>query len=347
MIGRGLRRASHDALVFWAIGAVVLGAVVVVRVAADVLLLTFAGLLFGNALRGAAERLSRWTGHGIAPSLVVCIVLMLALGTGVVLWIAPAVGDQAGQLQSQLAAAVTRLHDSLSRTQLGHALAPAASGDYMRQATDWLAKHAAFAGSFLLGVGGAVGAVLFVLFVALYFAFSPGIYRRGVLALVPPAHRARAAQLLDALATTLRRWLWAQLITMAALAVASIVGLALLGIPLALALGLLAGVLLFVPYLGSIAAAIPALLIALTVSPMHVVYVVVLYIGIHLAEGYLLTPLLQRRAVDTPALLVLGSQLIAGALWGVLGFMFATPLVASLLVAIRMLYVEHDPPPPT
>ncbi|HEX3762274.1 MAG TPA: AI-2E family transporter, partial [Kofleriaceae bacterium] len=269
-----LRLASREALVFWVVGALVLGAVVVLRVAADVLLLTFAGLLFGNALRGAAEQVSRRTGLGMAPSLIVCIVLLLALGAGVVLWIAPAVGEQADQLQNQLAAALTSLQDSLRRTQLGHALVPATSGDYMRQATDWLAKHAAFAGSFLLGVGGVLGAVLFVLFVTLYFAFSPGIYRRGALALVPPAYRPRTAQLLDALSTTLRRWVWAQLITMTALAIASIVGLKLLGIPLALALGLLAGLLLFVPYLGSIVSAIPALLIALTVGPMHVIYVV-------------------------------------------------------------------------
>ena len=192
----------------------------------------------------------------------------------------------------------------------------------------------------MLGVAGVLGAVVYVLFVTLYFAFSPAIYRRGVVALVPPGRRARAEQLIETLASTLRRWLGAQLITMAALGVASGIGLRLLGIPLAFALGLLAGLLLFVPYLGSIASAIPALLIALTVGPMHVLYVALLYVGIHLAESYLLSPLLQRRAVDAPALLVLGAQLIAGALWGILGLMFATPIVATALVVVRMLYVE-------
>jgi predicted PurR-regulated permease PerM len=182
--------------------------------------------------------------------------------------------------------------------------------------------------------------VVYVLFVSLYFAFSPDVYRRGVLALVPPARRPRAEQVIGALAAALRRWIGAQLITMTALGIASGIGLRLLGIPLAFALGLLAGLLLFVPYLGSILSAIPALLIALTVSPMHMLYVALLYVGIHLAEGYLLSPLLQRRAVDTPALLVLGSQLIAGALWGILGLMFATPIVATVLVVVRMLYVE-------
>lgn len=332
--------APREALVFWVVGALVLGVVVVLHVAADVLLLTFAGLLLGNALRGAAEWLSRRTRFGVGKSLVLCILVLLALGAGAVMWIVPLVADQAGQLQSQLGAAVSDVEAWLGRTHIVHALSAAAPGGLERQATGWLAQHASFAGNVVLGVVGVLGAVVYVLFVTLYFAFSPAIYRRGVLALVPPARRPRAEQVIDALAAALRRWLGAQLITMTALGIASGIGLSLLGIPLAFALGLLAGVLLFVPYLGSIASAIPALLIALTVSPMHVLYVALLYVGIHLAEGYLLSPLLQRRAVDTPALLVLGSQLIAGALWGILGLMFATPIVATVLVVVRMLYVE-------
>lgn len=335
-----LHLAPREALVFWVVGALVLGIVVVLHVAADVLLLTFAGLLLGNALLGAGEWLSRRARFGIGPSLVVCILLLLALGAGAVMWIVPLIADQAGQLESQLGAAVTDVETWLRGTQLIHAVSAAAPGGLGRQATGWLAQHASFAGSFVLGVVGVLGAVVYVLFVTLYFAFSPAIYRRGVLALVPPVRRLRAGQVIDALATTLRRWLGAQLITMVALGIASGIGLSLLGIPLAFALGLLAGLLLFVPYLGSIASAIPALLIAVTVSPMHVLYVMLLYVGIHLAEGYLLSPLLQRRAVDTPALLVLGSQLIAGALWGILGLMFATPIVATVMVVVRMLYVE-------
>jgi predicted PurR-regulated permease PerM len=334
------RWPPRDALVFWTVGALVFGVAIVLHVAADVLLLTFAGLLLGNALRGAAEWLARRTGFAIGPSLVVCLVLALAAGAGAVLWVAPLVADQAGQLERQLDTAVSDVEAWLRTTQLIHALSAAAPGGLARQATGWLASHAAFAGNFVLGVIGVLGAVVYVLFVTLYFAFSPAIYRRGVLALVPPVRRARAGQVIAALATTLRRWLGAQLITMIALAIASMIGLWLLGIPLALALGLLAGLLLFVPYLGSIASAIPALLIALTVSPMHVLYVGLLYVGIHLAEGYLLSPVLQRRAVDAPALLVLGSQLIAGALWGILGLMFATPIVATVMVVVRMLYVE-------
>lgn len=335
-----LRLAPREALVFWAVGALMLGVVIVLHVAADVLLLTFAGLLFGNGLRGAAEWLSRRTRFGIGRSLVVCILVLLALGAGAVMWIVPVVSDQAGQLESQLRAAVSDVEAWLGRTRIAHTLSTAAPGGLEHQATGWLAHHAAFAGSFLLGAVGAVAAVVFVVFVTLYFAFSPAIYRRGVLALVPPAHRPRAEQVLDALATTLRRWLAAQLISMTTLGIASMIGLWLLGVPLALALGLLSGLLLFVPYLGAIASAVPALLIALTVSPMHMLYVALLYLGIHHAEGYLVTPLLQRRAVHTPALLVLGSQLIAGALWGILGLMLATPFVATLLVVVRMLYVE-------
>ena len=194
-----------------------------------------------------------------------------------------------------------------------------------------------------------MGALIYLLFVAIYYAFSPSTYRRGVIALVPVARRARANAILDQLGTTLRRWVWARMVSMTALGVASSVGLALLGIPLAMTLGLLAGTLLFVPYLGALAAGIPALLIAATVGPYHVLWVLLLYIAIHAADGYLIDPALQRHAVRLPPILVLASQLLFGALWGVIGFTFATPLVGSLVVLVRMIYVEDvlhasDPP---
>lgn len=320
---------------FWAIGVLAVGILVVVHVAAELLLLTFAGLLFGTALRGAAEWCSRHAKIGIRTSLVVCIGMLVALGTSAMLWIVPHATQQAGQLWSDLARSVADLEARLAATQVGRALSPG-SGEIAA----WVEHHAAFTGNFLIGIVGALGAVIYVIFVALYFAASPRTYRCGVLALVPPSHGVRAGQVLDQLGRVLQRWLWARLISMTALGITSAIGLWLLGIPLALSLGLLAGALLFVPYLGSIASAIPALLIAITVDPMHVLYVGLLYIGIHLADGYLLSPPLQRRAVDVPPLLLLASQLAAGALWGILGFTFATPLVASLMIAVRMLYVE-------
>jgi predicted PurR-regulated permease PerM len=309
-----LRATSREALVFWAVGAVVAGVLLVLHVAAQVLLLTFAGLLLGTTLRGAAEWLAAHARLKIGWSLALCVMVLLALIGIAMLWIVPQVDRQAAELWQKLLQAGTDIQEQVRRTAIGRQV---------------------LVQSFQVGAGA------YLLFVALYFAVSPRTYRGGVLALVPHIHVERAGQILDALGSALRRWLYARLISMTVLGIGSSIGLWLLGIPLALTLGLLAGGLLFVPYLGSITAAIPALLIALTMGPMHVVYVALLYIGIHLADGYLLDPALQRRAVRLPPLVVLAGQLVFGELWGILGFALATPLVACLLVLVRMLYVEN------
>jgi predicted PurR-regulated permease PerM len=331
-----LRATSREALVFWAVGAVVAGVLLVLHVAAQVLLLTFAGLLLGTTLRGAAEWLAAHARLKIGWSLALCVIVLLALIGIAMLWIVPQVDRQAAELWQKLLQAGTDIQEQVRRTAIGRQVLVQSF-----QVGAWLAGHAGLAANILIATLGVLGAGAYLLFVALYFAVSPRTYRGGVLALVPHIHVERAGQILDALGSALRRWLYARLISMTVLGIGSSIGLWLLGIPLALTLGLLAGGLLFVPYLGSITAAIPALLIALTVGPMHVVYVALLYIGIHLADGYLLDPALQRRAVRLPPLVVLAGQLVFGELWGILGFALATPLVACLLVLVRMLYVEN------
>lgn len=118
------------------------------------------------------------------------------------------------------------------------------------------------------------------------------------------------------------------------------VGLSALGIPLALALGVLSGLLTFVEYLGAIVSFIPAALLALTKEPVDVLWVGLVYLGAHVVEGYFLTPLLTRSMVRLPPAFTLSAQLFMGALYGVVGLTFATPTAIIVMVALRMLYVE-------
>jgi len=127
---------------------------------------------------------------------------------------------------------------------------------------------------------------------------------------------------------------------MAATGVLTGLGLWLLGIPLALTLALLAAVLTFVPYVGAIVSAIPALLLGLVHSPTMVLYVAILYVIVQLVEGYLLTPLIQQETVALPPALTIASLVLFGALFGPLGLMLGTPLAAVGLVLVRMAYVE-------
>jgi predicted PurR-regulated permease PerM len=139
--------------------------------------------------------------------------------------------------------------------------------------------------------------------------------------------------------TTLTRWVVGQLCLMLLVGILSLIGLHLLGVDHAWALGVLAGVLTFVPFLGPLVAAAVAVLVALATSPLLALYVALLYVGIQSLEG-LLEPLVQQRAVYLPPVLLISAQLAFGVLFGALGVILATPLAAASMVAVRMLYIE-------
>ena len=156
-----------------------------------------------------------------------------------------------------------------------------------------------------------VGAIIVIVFLGLYFAAEAGLYCHGLLRLVAPGRRARAAQILGATADTLWRWMLGRLFAMAVLGSLVTLGLWIIGVPLPIALGLLAAIFTFVPYLGAFASAVPSVLIAGAVRLDLALYVVVLYLAIHLVEGYVLIPLVQRRVVRLPPALILSAQIPA------------------------------------
>ena len=141
-------------------------------------------------------------------------------------------------------------------------------------------------------------------------------------------------------AETLWCWVLGRLFSMATLGVLTGIGLWLIGVPAALALGVLSGLLIFVPYIGAVAAALPNVVLAFSISGRTALYAIGLFIGIHILEGYLLVPLVQRRATHLPPAVGLGGQLIMGVLAGLVGLLFATPLLLAVLVLVRTLYVE-------
>ncbi len=184
-------------------------------------------------------------------------------------------------------------------------------------------------------------AMIVVAAIALFVAANPTIYRKGALQLVPESSRQQTAELLDDLGYTITWWLVGQLIPMALLGIATMLGLWLMGVPLAFTLGLLTAAMLFVPYVGSVIAYIPSALVSLTLGPATLLSVSVLYVAVHLAEGYVITPIVQRRAVEIPPALTLTAQLLMWKFAGLLGVMAATPLTAMSLVLVRKLYLKQ------
>src|SRR5690606_3065588 len=200
---------------------------------------------------------------------------------------------------------------------------------------------------FLSGVGGiftqtigAVGNFFLVILLAIYLASEPRFYAEGFTKLFPVEVRPRAAEVLNDIGDTLRWWLVGKAGSMLFIGILTWIGLSIIGVPLALTLGLLAGLLSFIPNFGPIISAIPAILLAFIESPVKAVYVAALFIGIQLIESNIVTPIIERETVELPPALTVVFQIALSIILGGLGLVLATPLLAVVMVLIQKVYVE-------
>ncbi len=185
---------------------------------------------------------------------------------------------------------------------------------------------------------GAVADLFVVFVVGVYLAWSPQVYIGAFVSLFPERRRNRMREVIDASGNALRRWILGQLAAMAMVFVFVGVGLLLLGINMALPLAAIAGLLTFIPYLGGIIAAVPAILIAFLVSPIQAAWVALLFLASYTVEGYFFTPLIQQRAISIAPAFLLVAQLLAAHFSGLAGVLIAAPLSVVLTVAVQMLY---------
>lgn len=317
------------------------GAIILLLVfwyAVDVLLLVFAGILFGVFLQGITRIVSERTGLSQKWSLLVALFAICGLIIAAVWLLYGRVAEQASELAQQLPLAVENLSSRLEAYSWGRRVLAE-----MPTATDALRGHSTVLGRITGIFSGILGAILnFAIIVALgcYIAAEPRLYSRGILHLIPLNHRDRAQAVLSALSTTLSRWLVGRLILMTVNGALTALGLWVLGMPLALTLGLLTGVLNFIPNFGPLIAGVPAVLIALTISPQTALYVGLLYVAVQSIDGYIFTPLVNRRSVELPPVLTITAQVLLGVLVGSMGVVLAGPLTAMLIVVVRMLYLE-------
>jgi|GEM_PF-81924 len=318
--------------------------IVVVAVAAalwwmiNVLVLLFGAILLALGLDACARWINRRTGLPRPFALVAIAIALLAL-FGAALWLfGSIVGAQLAEVWRAVPAGWTLLMDRLGADPYGRQLLEQARGVSITDATGWVTPViAAVAGALTRGVGYAGVMVL----VAVYLAVEPARYRRLCVRLVPPAQWHTAERLLDSIGSVLRRWLVGQIVVMAAIGVLSGIGLWALGIEAAFALGLMGGLLCFIPFVGAILAAVPATLVALSQGPAFAASVVLMYVAVHLVEGNLITPLVQSEATALPPVLAILSMIACSLLLGPLGVLFAAPLTLLLLVSVEILYVQE------
>jgi predicted PurR-regulated permease PerM len=336
----GGRRTAPELLVFtWKV-LIVIGAVALayaVSHAVEVLLLVFAGLLFAIFLLQLAGYLTRWTGLPRRAALGVVLLLLLGLAVLGAWRMSAMVTAEYGRLSEAVTGAYAALPAGL-RSQLGQGTSLGA----------WIDRLHSLLPPILFGIAD----LLVVLFSGIYFAVSPELYQRGLVLLLPADGRARAREVLHVIGQSLWLWLVGQLCAMALVGALVAFGLWLLGNPVPFQLGILAGLLEFVPYAGPVLAAAPAVLIAFAQSPTEALWVALLYTGIQQVEGQLIQPLVQRAAIDLPPVLTIAAIAAGGLLFGLIGVIVATPLTICILVCVNMLYLadhlgedRHFPPP--
>ena len=301
----------------------------------DVVLLIFLAVLIAIMLRGLSDALTRHSGLPTGWSLALVSLLVLAAGLGLAWWVGPRFAQQGVQLWSELDGRLSALRQRYGDTPFGHLI--------FHQLQSLQHGNVALIGSVrsvVTSTIGLLGTGLIVLVTALYLAIDPRLYMNGAIALLPLHYRGRAREIMLEIGHTLRWWLLGQAIDMVVVGVLAGIGLELLGIPLALALAVVAGVLTFVPYFGAIAASIPGVIVALSVSWSAALWVIGIFLICHGVEGYLVAPLVQRRTVHLPPALTILSMTVLGAIYGVFGVVLATPLVAAALVLTREAYVR-------
>ena len=306
----------------------------------DILMLAFAAVLIAVFLRGLADLLSERLNisEGIAV-LLVSLVLVLILAGGIAL-LAPSVAEQGRNLREELPRSLQNVSQYLSQFGWGKAII-----EHLPSADDIINKINTT--SFLSSVGGVfsttagmIANFFITILLAIYLAAEPRVYVRGFTRLFPKDKRTRVYQVLAQIGDTLRWWLIGKIGSMIVIGVLTWIGLSIIGVPLALTLGLIAGLLSFIPNFGPILSAIPAILLAFIDSPVTALYVIALFIGVQLIESNLVTPWIERQTVELPPALTIASQLILGVLIGGLGLVLATPILAVVMVLVQMLYVE-------
>ena len=306
------------------------------------LLMVFGAIVVATVFRSFADRLCQLLRCSNKVATILSIVIILGLVLAMIGVFGQHVWQQIDTLRDAIPKAWAALEARLGDLGLGEQIKRMAQG--MRAPGG--SSFSAF-GRTVLSIGSGVADVLVVIVAGIFLATQPRFYLVGAVKLVPQERRALAMEAITESERALRLWLRGQLIAMLVVGLLTGFGLWLLGMSSAFVLGLLAGLLEFIPFAGPILSAVPAILLALAVSPDLALWVAGLYFVVQQFEGYILTPLVQQYAVDLPGVILLFSLIAFGVLFGTLGVILAAPLAVVSYVLVKRLYVIEALDTPT
>jgi len=298
-------------------------------------LLLFAAIVLAVVFDAMARLIRRITRLPRDWSLTLGILLLLGAFAGVFVLFGTQLAQEFETIREQFPKALAAIEAQLNTWGLGERLRSVISSG-----TSDISSIIGRAGGYVVSVGSGLADFALVLVGAIFLATQPDVYRRGFLYLIPERAEPTAEEALDDATAALRGWMVGQLMSMSVVAALTWVGLLLLGVPAAGGLGLIAGLLDIIPFVGPIIAAVPAVILAFTVSPMTAVWTIGLFLLVQQIQGNILQPLIQKHAVDVPPAVLLFAVVGAGTLFGFLGVLLAAPITVVTFVLIQRVYVK-------
>jgi predicted PurR-regulated permease PerM len=302
----------------------------------NVLLLILAGVIIAVLFLGINGILQRKTGWqkkitlpiSILASLVILVLLFWLIGAKV--------QSQSEQLSKTLPETIKNAKQYLNQSSIGQKIVEKVSSPETQK------NAQTFAQSLFKTTFGVFGDIYVVLFLGIFFTVGASGYKDGMVALVPKKGKHQASAVLDKTGENLRKWLKGQLFAMLVVFVLTAIGLAIIRVPLWLVLALIAGILNFIPNFGPMIAMVPAILVALMESPTKAAFVAGLYILVQVAESNFITPMVQKKLLDTPPAMIIIAQLIMTTLTGGWGIVLAIPLLVIFMTLVQELYVKKQ-----
>jgi len=316
-----------------AIVALLVGVILIARVAFNVLLMALAGSLIAVYFHGFGDIIQRRTRLSRKFAMIISVVSSFLI-IGVLLWfMGTKVQVQIAQLSNSLPHTVSTFKAKLGQTPIGQKVLDSFSSGNSDKLMGTVQSF--FSTSF-----GVLGDLYIILFLGIFFTASPSLYKNGILLLVPRPKKELGKHIMDRISISLKGWLKGMMVSIVLITILISITLSIIGIPVAMVLGLITGILELIPNLGSLLAMIPGVLLALTISTNTAILVALVYIVAQTITANIVTPLIQKKIINLPPALTLISQLIMGTLSGALGIILAVPLLAIVIILVDELYVK-------
>jgi predicted PurR-regulated permease PerM len=300
----------------------------------NVFLLILAGALIALFFHGFAELIQRKLRLTHKVALLISIITTFVIIILVFWFMGAKVQQQVTEMSKNLPTIIENAKKQLSTTSIGKKFIEKNSSD------DIYNKGYSFISKFFNSTFGVFTDIYIVLFLGLFFTAAPKTYINGFLMLIPRKAQSRTKATIDKIGFQLTKWLKGQILAMVIVAILKGIALTALGIPMAVTLALIAGILNFVPNFGPLISMFPAILIALTLGINKAIVVTIVYLIIQIFEGNVITPSIQQKLINMPAALIIIAQLFMGLLSGAWGLILATPLVAILIIVVQETYVK-------